>query len=244
MLLLKGQTNLKRGIVPIFILNFNRLAPLKRLVDYLHTLPRVVPIIIDNDSTYPPLLDWYRTYPVEVRKNGHNMGTCITSVIPTADELKRRFDTEVFALTDPDLDFSGVPVDLIDVLLSGLDLYPKPVKVGVGLRIDDLPDEYPFKEKVIKFESGYWQKPVYPRRFWDAGIETTFALYRASISRTNPCFPLYPALRSDFPYVARHEPWYWTPNNLDAEKTYYLKRINAKITTWSSEALKAFNIDR
>lgn len=47
--------------------NFNRLAPLRRLVDWLGSLPDPVALVIlDNGSDYPPLLDYYARLPTSV----------------------------------------------------------------------------------------------------------------------------------------------------------------------------------
>ena len=58
-------------------------------------------------------------------------------------------------------------------------------KVGFALRIDDLPQHYPLKEKVIKWEKQFWTKKVNKTdNIYYAEIDTTFALYKPFYKRT------------------------------------------------------------
>jgi hypothetical protein len=44
------------------------------MVEYLQRVPNALPIVVDNDSTYPPLLEWYKTCDCEVILLGVNSG--------------------------------------------------------------------------------------------------------------------------------------------------------------------------
>ncbi|MGH9200228.1 MAG: class I SAM-dependent methyltransferase [Vicinamibacterales bacterium] len=60
--------------VPIFINNFNRLTSTRALASWVAELPGTRVIILDNDSDWPPVLEWYEHCPFEVRKLRANLG--------------------------------------------------------------------------------------------------------------------------------------------------------------------------
>ena len=200
----------------VFIINRNRLTTTRLLVEYMSTLPNAEPTIIDNDSTWEPLIDWYET-------------ECSVRVIRGEDFGPRALwsghgnlitDSETYAVTDSDLDLSECPVDLLEFLSSALDKYPNVMKVGVSLRLDDIPDEYPLKKFTMGRESGYWEDER-DEYFYNADVATTMAVYR-------PGSPAQygPALRSKPPYQARHVPWYITSDTISAEEQYYIDHVD------------------
>ena len=60
--------------IPIFICNRNLLTWPKNAVEWFNKIPDLRPIIIDNDSTYQPLLEWYKNCPCEVKYHKTNGG--------------------------------------------------------------------------------------------------------------------------------------------------------------------------
>jgi len=130
---------------------------------------------------------------------------------------------EYYVLTDPDLDISGIPLDAVEHLKKGFSLMPNVMKSGYSLRIDDLPCN-PHTEKLLRHEKLFWQRPI-SDEFYNAPIDTTFALYR-NIPATYG--QLSPAVRSAPPYMALHLPWYLlglAPNDLPEEYRYYLETV-------------------
>lgn len=190
--------------VPIYINARNLLTPLVPMVEYLLKLPHAMPIIVDNDSTYQPLLDYYKTCPVRVIKTGVNGGK-----FGWAKHLldHKSLGFSKYVVTDPDLELEAVPTDVLDVCSKLLDENPDVTKVGLSLDLESIADEYPFRDLVNRIESKYWQT----RRgnTFEAPIDTTFAMRRASdpidLSNTRG------HLRTDRPYTAIHWPWKWTP---------------------------------
>ena len=55
--------------IPIVILNRDRLIPLIEQIESLKSRGYHNIIIIDNQSTYPPLLEWYRTSGIDIFHN-------------------------------------------------------------------------------------------------------------------------------------------------------------------------------
>ena len=108
-------------------------------------------VIIDNKSTYPPLLDYYNTIApkIKIEYMQENFGH---DVFFKNKNLQDKYGKGYYALTDPDIILNkNLPGDFLLGLLKQLDQNFKEVsKVGFALDISDIPDYFPLKEKVIK----------------------------------------------------------------------------------------------
>ncbi|MBL8848896.1 MAG: hypothetical protein JNG89_04400 [Planctomycetaceae bacterium] len=183
------------------------------------------PIIVDNGSTYEPLLAWLENCPYEVIRVGANAGC-----YGFWHRKHHHARTDLYVVSDSDLDLSAVPADAVDRLRRALDQNPDVAKAGLSLEIIDLPDVYPFKQDVVSWEQQFWTT----RRgdCWRADIGATFALYdpsRNALLDQN----FYPAVRLDRPYTARHLPWYLDFNDLTDELRYYFSRCD-DLAHWGS----------
>ena len=204
------------------IINYNRLLMPKRTADWCagHGL---IPIIIDNHSTYEPLLEWYLKCPYTIIRLKENYGSHVLWKAPLFDFLKTE---KQHILTDPDLDLSGVPDDFLEVMQEGLKRYPEFTKIGLSLEINDLPDS-PEGNFIRGVEGKYWRNPL-DDRYFIADTDTTFCL-RTQIEHTHK------ALRTNRPYTARHIPWYYTSfSALDAEEQNYFNTAIGGATGGSS----------
>jgi hypothetical protein len=218
--------------IPIYINTFNRLTTTRAMVQQIAALAGAVPIIIDNDSAYPPLLEWYQQAPCEVIRLKENLG----HHAPWLSGVIEADAAEVYGVTDCDLDLSGVPADALEVLQSAFRWRRPPVKSGLALRIDDVPRT---QTRVIEWESRWWQRRcVSDRRFYAAAIDTTFALYRqqtpaAVAMRVAGVY----AVRLAGEYQCRHVPWYCDVANLSDEDHYYFANANQS-NTWRPGLVK------
>ena len=212
--------------IPVFVVNRNRLGALRRLVDWLCAAGTRRVVIMDNASDYPPLLQYYEQLPegVKVMRLAENHGPYVL----WQQGVNEVLDTP-YVVTDSDVvpaDFC--PPDLIAVLLDRLRRWPDAKKVGMALRIDNLPDCYGEADTVRKWESQFWEHPVAPGAF-AAPVDTTFALYPARSEFSNePC-----NVRLGHPYIAEHTPWYVDENALSAEELYYREHTSATFSNWS-----------
>jgi len=217
----------------VFIINKNRLTTTRQLVQQLEGKADLT--IIDNESSWEPLLEWYSSEcPVKVVL-GEDFGP--RTLWTGHDDLTP--EGEVYAVTDSDLDLTdciNLDKPLLPFLSEALDKYPDVMKVGVSLRLDDLPDEYPEKEFTLKRESEYWEDER-DEDFYNADVATTLAVYRPG----NPV-QYGPALRSKPPYQARHVPWYLTPETMTDEERYYLD--HADFEKWRGIVFSRRIIDR
>lgn len=219
--------------VPIIINNFNRLTTLQQLIQSLTQRNYRRIYIIDNNSTYPPLLEYYNACPYPVIRLTENIGF---KALWKVKELRKRFCGDYYIYTDADVTLDpDCPADVVDHLLHLLKHdYPMAAKIGLSLRIDDLPDCYNYKQQVINWEQRYYtRKAKHNDTLFRAPVDTTFALYRprVGLSRSRSV----EAYRTAAPYQIRHLPWYTDSNNLTKEEQYYISHCR-RATSWGSQA--------
>ena len=123
--------------VPVIINNFNRLEYLQKLISWLEWAGMKSIYIIDNNSSYPPLLAYYKKTKHIVFRLNKNVG----HMALWQSHIFMGFKNRPYVYTDPDI----VPVDecpknVIAYFWELLMKYPDFGRVGFGLKIDDLPD--------------------------------------------------------------------------------------------------------
>ena len=216
--------------IPIIINNYNRLSYLLKLIDSLTSRGYHNIYIIDNKSTYPPLLEYYKKTPYTVFQLDKNVG--YQALWKT--NIFKKFKNSFYVYTDSDLELDTLcPDDFLDYFYYLLKKYPFAQKVGFGIRIDDLPDCYEHKQDVIKWEKKFWALEKEPG-VYRAEIDTTFALYRPF------CHGIASArketYRLGFPYVVKHLPWYVDSKNMSDEDKFYVSTI-VQSTHWSKQSV-------
>ncbi|MGL4364086.1 MAG: glycosyltransferase family 2 protein [Bacteroidales bacterium] len=213
-------------IIPIIINNFNRLECLQKLISRLETYGYKNIYIIDNASTFPPLLEYYEKCPYQVFRLTENVGYLAL----WKTKIYKQFIRGYYVYTDPDvLMLDECPKNFLQKFYEILQKYPKCPKVGFSLKIDDLPDYFKNKQKVIAWESQFWNSKC-EEGIFNAPIDTTFALYRP-FAKGGASQDAY-HLRTDFPYQARHLPWYVDSKNLSDEDVFYINSITT-LTHWT-----------
>jgi hypothetical protein len=223
---------------PVFILVRDRVTSLQALIRWLETAGFEEIYLLDNDSAYPPLLAYLAASPHTVIPLGRNVGK---HALWLDRRYRRLIARRPFVLTDPDVvPDPECPLDILERFGGLLGRHTDVTKVGFGLRIDDLPDSYRFKEQVIAWEGQFWsERLLVEPGAYRAAIDTTFALYRRWSSKPPPI----DALRTGPPYVARHTTWYLDSESPGDEEKYYAARLqrgtpdSAGTSTWSGETL-------
>jgi hypothetical protein len=221
---------------PIFINCRDRVSGLRALVDWLERAGCTRIHLVDNESTYPPLLEYFASTPHTVIRLGRNQGH---RAVWESGAVQEHAAGEYYVATDDDIvPVEECPQDALDHFRRLLDRHPDRAKVGFGLRIDDLPRHYRFARQVRDWEAQFWTAPVEPAVF-DAPIDTTFALHRPGTDFADP--ELRPhtvrSLRTGPPYVARHMAWYVDSRHLDEEERYYRERARTDVTHWNVDRL-------
>ena len=211
--------------IPIIINNFNRLEYLKCMIISLEKKGYNNIIILDNASTYPPLLNFYEICDYEIIRLENNLGHKALEL----SGLIKRFKKSYFVYTDPDLEIiDECPDDFLLQMLKHLKRYPKIDKLALSLKIDDLPDCYVKKQEVIDWESRFYTNKY--NGLYKADVDTTFALYNLNsvIGYDDDDF----ACRTPYPLQCRHLPWYEDSSIISEEDKYYLEHKRKDVSWW------------
>lgn len=191
---------------PVLINVHNRVNALRQLVAWLERAGHQRITLLDNASTYEPLLEYLEASPHKVVYLGENVGA--RSLWATG-----RVPDEWFVFTDPDIvPIERCPLDAVAHFKDLLDRYPAP-KAGFGLFLNDVPQHMPSfgHERSLMNPDAQYETGVYR-----SAIDTTFALYRPGIGFE------YLALRTGFPYMARHQCRSWYGGPITDEDRHYL----------------------
>lgn len=216
--------------IPVIINNFNRLTTLKRLIASLTSRGIDNIIILDNASTYPPLLEWYKNCGHTVIHLEGNLGF---KALWKSRLTKNLYRKGWYIYTDSDVELAkDCPDDIIERMLHVMTVErPSALKTGPSLLINDLPDCFANKTDVIAHEQKFWEHRE--GDLFRAPIDTTFALYRPlsglNRSRAAEGYRLAP------PYALRHLPWYADSANPSVEELFY-RQACTQPTMWTSAA--------
>ena len=183
--------------IPVIINNRNFLTWPKAMGERIKEYDGVGEIIIvDNDSTYPPLLEWYATNPCRIERLNDNLGMGA----PWASEIVKQLNGVPYVLTDPDMGLEDTPDDTLLYLFDKLNTLQLD-KVGLGLDWQIVEKKSPYYERLNVYEKNRWSNsPVKDGVHTEVQIDTTFALY-------NVDHYFIGGGSTTFPYVARHYPW-------------------------------------
>jgi hypothetical protein len=150
--LFSNQKKEELNDIPIFIISFNRLTYLKILIEDLERLGLHNIKIIDNGSTYPPLMQYYDTIPYDVIRLKNNLG----HLAFWKDNRFKKYRDNFYVVTDPDVKFiDDCPNDIMSRLFECLSKYPYVNKVGPSLKIDDIPENGVFGDKPRQWEAHF-----------------------------------------------------------------------------------------
>lgn len=216
--------------VPIIINNRNRYTYLKDLIDWLDQNGYKNYYVIDNASSFPPLLEYYQTkLSGRVFHLPKNVGHL--SYWKTGINLK--FLGQYYIYTDSDVlpALEQVP-DFVEHYFKMLHQYPYADKVGSALKVDDLPDCFEHKQDVLDYYTCYWKSRI-DKDIYRVPIDTTMALYLPNYYGVGKWKKEVTHLRIAGDYILRHQPWYIDSRNKDEEELYYIHHATTS-TYWTS----------
>ena len=213
---------------PIFLTNMNRLTTCKKMVNDLFRLNGNSNItIIDNNSTYEPLLDWYKEVENDIKiiRLHANHGPWVFF----NGGFWQIKEDQYYIYSDADIEINpNMPYNWQEILKEHIEKYDR--KASLALRIDDIPDHYPYKKIINNHQSICWYTTE-EENVYKAITDMTFTMDQKTKGYR------YESVRLSGNFACRHIPWYIDFNNISEEEVYYLEHINENY----SEALYSKN---
>lgn len=205
--------------IPVIINNRDLLTWPKAMVERIKRYDGVGDIIIiDNGSTYQPLLDWYNTNPCRIIYQA-NLGMSSPWLSQAVNNLR----ADYYVVTDSDMGLEDTPDDTLLYLKDKLEAMRELEKVGLGLDWQKVEPKSPYYNRLNLREKARWeQSAVQNDVYIDVNIDTTFALYSKKKYFIG-------GGSTTFPYVARHYPWEFSLEEARAneEFKYYIDNATA-----------------
>lgn len=206
--------------IPVIINNFNRLTSTRNMYEFLKNRNFTNVVILDNGSTYPPLLEWYDSLQEnEVVRFNYNFGA---HSLFTSGYLKNMGSNDYIVYSDSDLELNPLmPDDFLEIMNSKLLKYNEK-KIGLALRIDDVPESCSRNcfSGSISHEKQFWVNEL-EKEVYHAMVDTTFCLLRSPEKHD------YRALRIAGNFTARHLPWYQEYSSLNEEEKFFIETASA-----------------
>lgn len=180
-------------------------------------------IFVDNGSTNRELLAWYKSIPEQVLFLD-NLG----HTAPWQAGLPARISTDLYVVTDPDLDLDGLPDDCLLQLAAALERHPEAGKIGLSLRTEGVPARSPYAAHVAATAARLAQAPRTGDGLIGFPVDTTFAIHdRRQLSDYRIC-----GLRMPEPYAVRHIPWHVVEP--EGEFLAYLDKVQGGSSSYAS----------
>ena len=199
---------------------------MQKLIDWLLEAGYRNLIILDNNSTYENLLNYYSELEKEERvkiiRLEKNLGYKAIWLSNILEDLKI---STPYIYTDPDvLPIDKCPKDFVKRLFEILDSNHEIRKVGLSLIWEDI--TISDKKKLQDTEAKFFKNGYIGDNLSFANVDTTFALY--SNLRN---YSLRLAIRTYGDLRCRHLPWYFDYKNLPEDEKYYLEHADRNSVT-------------
>ena len=233
------QEILLRRSLPVVINSFNQYTYLKNLLGKLESDGFRNFMIVDNNSTYAPLLAYYdelnKSGKAAVILYGENKG-------PHFFHMKgvfKLFGSLPHIYTDPDLDYDFLAPTFLTELLTFSEKYSM-FKVGPALQIpsDSDIDEGMYcvqdgvRWSIRDWEKRYWREQIEEGLYYPGHIDTTFHLFNPKY------FDIGAALIDGIRvgkegFIFRHLPWYRSKRIPSQEQIFYSVHASEK-SSWKA----------
>lgn len=219
---------------PLIVTNFNQLTYLKNIINWFrwyYPNPVDNPIfIVDNGSTYKPLLEFYNNVicPEAILYTENNYRNNLRDFIDK--RIKGKY--EYYVISDPDImpDFN-TPPNFLEIWKKYLLEY-RLHRVGFNLIIENLPKYLHEKDNIYYNERMLLLDTILVHdgfTGYKAPIDTTFALYSTKNSGWNSPMDGKDWGNSMRLFNAHHLGWYVNPDFLNDEMKYYFETAKYRI---------------
>lgn len=228
-----------RSTLPLVINSFNQLTYLQRMVERFSAERFRNLIIVDNGSSYPPLLDYLEQLNQRgqaiVIYYGENRGPHFFFLRGIHRHL---FENTPFLFTDPDIELTEISPYFLCRLVDLAKKY-REYKVGPALTLPTPEQAKPdlvFRSAVqgvhslLDWERQFWAHPV-EENVYNAQIDTTLHLYYPEFMP--PGGELIAGLRVAGPgFEARHLPWF-RDDPIEPEELAFYNGL-ARFSNWGA----------
>jgi len=223
--------------IPILIPVFNSVTYLKNMVSQLRRYGFEEIVVIDNASTFPPLLEYLSQNSPDFSVIRHEENQGPRDMFLDSKNLLSL--PEYFCVTDPDLELNpSLPEDFIWELISLTEKH-RVRKAGMALDISDWSKMRHEKFRIgaadyqiWEWEAQFWKNPVGVTSTGDevysAAVDTTFAVYNKRYF--DPADQLK-GVRVGGKFACRHLPWYKDRIVPQEEEAFY--RASQKFSYYS-----------
>ena len=214
--------------IPIFINARDRVGVMKQQIDWLLDAGYTKIIILDNNSSYPPLLEYYKSFNNDERVRVLVMNQNLGFKALWKSNILEMLDIRTpYIYTDPDLvPIDSCPKNFVQHLLKILKQNPLIKKIGLGMVYEDI--TFYDKEHWKNIEKHYYDFTDVAKDLFYIQVDTTFALY-VNCRHYNLRF----SMRTLGNLMARHLPWYFDYDNLPEDEKYYLEHADKSSTIGS-----------
>ena len=218
-------TDISSIMIKVVINNRNRLTSTKNMVEHLLRLnPNEQIIILDNGSTYPPLLEWYKTIKCQINyiENHGHLAFWSIGLDKTIGDY--------FVYTDSDIELNNYfPTNWKEIMLEKLQKH-NVNKVALALDLKGIPNFYRYKNQVLRNEERWWVNEIEDNVF-EADTDTTFFLMKNIFDN---CYKSIRLAHNNM--ICKHLPWYDDLSNLSEEEKYYLEHLgDRQLTQYSKQ---------
>ncbi len=232
------------GRIPIFVITFQRLEVLKKVIESYKIIKTPHKIVIsDNASTYRPLIAYLKQLEQEGckvfwnKKNSpfENVAANLKSYLKNCSRKPR-----YYCVGDSDVMFApGTSSNVLEVYKFLLHKY-RVSSVGPMLQINSIPYSYPARAIVMQRHGKIWARRHHHTHFHGKRItftrfpiDTSFSLYSARTPFPVTHRSKLPAIRVHPPYESLHLDWYITADNISEDQRVYASTAKKGVSHWS-----------
>lgn len=213
-----------RSQIPIVLFSYNNPTLLKSLIDQLERCFNASVSVIDNGSTYAPMISYLndlKARNITVYHMPRNFGPHVLFTRPEGRSVLSKLP-QYFVLSDSDLRLNDhTPSNFLCIFAVLTDLLSTP-KVGVALDLYDKDDMLMLKKYNGQPSIHAWERGMYGQRLLVPGweeinfmlykslIDTTFAVYNKKhmVDANGTLQFTYSAVRVAGIFSAKHRPFY------------------------------------
>lgn len=239
--LYKHLLTIEKSEIPIIVPVFDLVTYAKFMVSQLLDYGLENFIICDNNSTYPPMIEYLDELSKTQRvvRFDENLGPRVFAERPEFLSIM----PEYFIITDPDLIFNpNLPKSFLSKMIRIIEMYGIS-KVGFAIDIEENKDRFFNQNQVFVWEENYWKNKVEIYKeadpIYSAPIDTTFCMHKKqniiNELKANPMgITSTSAFRIAGRFTCEHMGW-WKEQPISKEEEEYYNNTQLWASTYNEK---------